>query len=47
MSVRSTSHRAAAQQRGERPLPPGTGILITGAASLLMWGIIAGVVAII
>lgn len=47
MRLQSPFPPVAAQARDESPLPHGTGILLTGAVSLLMWAVIAGVAAII
>lgn len=43
MRVRSIRQAATAHPHAERPLPPGTGILIAGSVSLLMWALIAGI----
>lgn len=35
------------RERAGGTLPPGSGVLISGAVSLLLWGIIAGIVALV
>ena len=41
MQVRTYTREVAGSVRSARPLPPGTGIFIAGAVSLLIWGLIA------
>ena len=47
MRVRSVRHENIVPTRSDRTPLPGTGILLVGAVSLLMWGMIAGIAAIV
>ena len=47
MRSRFPSPPAGIKHRDERPLLPGTGIVLTGAASLVLWAVIAGIAAVI
>ena len=40
-------NRFPARVRAGRTLPPGTGMMIAGAVSLLLWGVIAGVAVVV
>lgn len=35
------------RERAGKTLPPGSGVLITGAVSLLLWGVFAGIMVIV
>lgn len=43
MRVRSFDRVLQAQARSERTLPPGTGFIVVGGASLVIWAAIAGI----
>ena len=47
MRVRRIQHDSIVPARSERLPLPGTGILLVGAASLLMWGMIVGIAALV
>lgn len=42
-----SANRFPARVRAGRTLPPGTGMMIAGAMSLVLWGVIAGVAIIV
>lgn len=45
MRVRVLNQNSVGPVRNERPLPPGTGILIAGGVSVVLWAIIIGIAA--